>query len=301
MPQAGIFSDPSTYHYFLEYRVPERADLAEICEALRQILAWAPAGADAGDCYRVVGFGHSLWERYGADEPPGLLRPFSAIEGPEDKAVPATQNDLWVWLHGPRHDLNFSLAMYASSLLNGEAMLRLEQPGFSYLDSRDLTGFIDGTANPSSEEAEKVALIPRGLAGEGGSYVLAMRWVHDLGAFGELSVPEQEAVIGRTKVESLELNQSRKLSTSHISRMEVEEDGEELQILRRSVPYGSLQEQGLYFLAFAADPTRYDKMLARMFGQSEDGIVDRLTDFSRPVSGAYYYAPSRRALGLLLD
>ncbi|MCH7477597.1 MAG: Dyp-type peroxidase, partial [SAR324 cluster bacterium] len=176
-PQAGIFSDPSPYHYFLEFRVPERADLEVIRETLRQLLAWAPAGTDARECHRVVGFGLSMWERFDADELPGLLRPFSAIEGPEGKSAPATQNDLWVWLHGPRHDLNFSLAMYASSLLNGEAMLRLEQPGFSYLDGRDLTGFIDGTANPSGEEAKKVALIPQGLAGEGGSYVLAMRWV----------------------------------------------------------------------------------------------------------------------------
>jgi putative iron-dependent peroxidase len=51
-------------------------------------------------------------------------------------------------------------------------------------------------------------------------------------------------------------------------------------------------EHGLNFLAFSADPTRYERMLARMFGTSGDGVHDRLTDFSHAVSGAYYFAPS---------
>jgi len=54
-------------------------------------------------------------------------------------------------------------------------------------------------------------------------------------------------------------------------------------------------EQGLHFVAFSADPTRFDRMLARMFGTAPDGLSDRLTDFSRPVSGAYYFAPSLEA------
>ena len=34
----------------------------------------------------------------------------------------------------------------------------------------------------------------------------------------------------------------------------IEEDGEELEIYRRSTPYGRVGELGLYFLAFSADP-----------------------------------------------
>jgi porphyrinogen peroxidase len=37
-------------------------------------------------------------------------------------------------------------------------------------------------------------------------------------------------------------------------------------------------------------------MLGRMFGTGDDGLRDRLTDFSRPVSGAYYYAPPLNVL-----
>jgi deferrochelatase/peroxidase EfeB len=72
--------------------------------------------------------------------------------------------------------------------------------------------------------------------------------------------------------------------------------GEELETLRGGVPYGTPVEHGLHFVAFSAERARYDRMLARMFGVSGDGVRDRLTDFSRPVSGAYHFAPSLNAL-----
>ena len=103
-------------------------------------------------------------------------------------------------------------------------------------------------------------------------------------------------MIGRTKADSIELSDDEKPPTAHIARVTIEEDGEELEIFRRSVPYGTVEEYGLYFVAFSADPSRYDRMLARMFGTSGDGVHDRLIEFSRPVSGAYYFAPSLNEL-----
>jgi putative iron-dependent peroxidase len=119
-----------------------------------------------------------------------------------------------------------------------------------------------------------------------------MKWVHNLIDFHALAEPEQEAVIGRTKPDSQERDD--KPDTAHISRVVIEEDGEELEIYRRSTPYGRVKEHGLYFVAFSADPTRFEKMLARMFGL--DGPHDRLTDFTKPISGAFYFAPSLNSL-----
>jgi putative iron-dependent peroxidase len=126
-----------------------------------------------------------------------------------------------------------------------------------------------------------------------------MRWVHDLVAFGALPVAEQEAIVGRRKPDSIELSDEAKPATAHIARVEImDEDDVERPIYRRSVPYGTVIEHGLYFVGFSADRTRFDTMLSRMFGTSDDGLRDRLTDFSRPVSGAYYFAPP---LNLLAD
>ena len=179
------------------------------------------------------------------------------------------------------------------------AQLGAEQAGFTYRDGRDMTGFVDGTANPPSHRAADVALVPPGEAGEGGSHVLVMRWVHDLEAFNQLAVEEQQHVIGRTKPDSVELAEAAKPPTAHIARVTIEVGGEELKIFRRSVPYGTVREHGLYFVAFSADQSRYDRMLARMFGTTGDGVHDRLINFSRPVSGAYYFAPSLNALNEL--
>jgi putative iron-dependent peroxidase len=126
-----------------------------------------------------------------------------------------------------------------------------------------------------------------------------MRWIHDLDAFHRLSIDEQQRVFGRTKPDSVELFGQEKPPTAHIARVEIEIEGTELEIFRRSVPYGTVGEYGLNFVAFSADPSRYDHMLARMFGNASDRLHDRLTDFSRPVSGAYYFAPSLNALNVL--
>jgi len=126
-----------------------------------------------------------------------------------------------------------------------------------------------------------------------------MRWLHDLSAFERLPVDAQERVIGRTKPDSVELPADRKPRDAHIARVETSVDGRELEILRRSVPFGTSSEYGLYFVAFSAERDRYDRMLARMFGATHDGMHDRLTDFSRPTSGAYYFAPSLTALDAL--
>ena len=62
------------------------------------------------------------------------------------------------------------------------------------------------------------------------------------------------------------------------------------------MPYGTVAEHGLYFVAFSPERERFDVMLERMFGRSGDGEHDRLTEFSQPVSGGYYFAPSLNAL-----
>jgi putative iron-dependent peroxidase len=169
-------------------------------------------------------------------------------------------------------------------------------------DSRDLTGFIDGSANPMTHEAPEAALIPDGQPGAGGAHVLVMRWIHDLDAFEQLPTREQERVIGRSKPSSIEMTGEALPPDAHIARVQITDPaGEELPIYRRSVPYGTVAEHGLYFVAFSADRSRFDHMLARMFGTDADGIHDRITDFSRPVTGSFYFAPSLTTLAELAD
>ena len=80
---------------------------------------------------------------------------------------------------------------------------------------------------------------------------------------------------------------------SHVSRTDVSS----AKIYRRSAPFGSVAENGLYFLAFACDIGRFDLLLRRMYGVADGAIRDRLTDYSRPVTGSYWFAPSDDDLG----
>ena len=224
----------------------------------------------------VVAFGADPWREVAPSMAPSSLGPFSEVIGSDGHRAPATQHDAWLWISGSAPDVTFDHARAAAAAISDVAVLAAEQPAFTYQEGRDETGFVDGTANPPVRLAADAVSRPPGAPGEAGSHVLAMRWVHDLDAFHQLSVHEQERVIGRTKLDSAELLGAEKPPDAHIARVEL--GGDDLEIFRRSVPYGTVEEHGLYFVAFSADPSRFDRMLARMFGL--DGPRDRLTDFS---------------------
>ena len=245
----------------------------------------------------TLAFGAEQWPRIAATAPRGL-RPFVPLGAPPFKA-PATGGDLLLHIHSARADLNFQLARRFVEPLKPWIERAEETHGFRYLDSRDLTGFIDGTENPEGddERAETALIGDEEPEFAGGSYLLTQRYVHGLERWNRLSDGDQEGIIGRTKADSVELDDEVRPATSHISRVVIEEHDEELEILRHSMPYGEASgEAGLFFIAYSCRRDIFDKMLGRMFGTAGDGLHDRLMEFSSPVSGAYFFAPSAEVL-----
>jgi putative iron-dependent peroxidase len=292
VPQFGIFAQGTAAHRFLEFTIAPAAAPSEVIATFARLRE--PA-VTAGGVNLVLAFAPAVWRRVAPEHAPASMHDFRNIVGADGRQVLSTQNDAWLWLSAATDDVVFEHARAASLNLAPVAAVIREQACFAQRDSRDLTGFIDGSANPPILDAASAALIPTGEVGEGGSHLLAMRWEHDLDRFGALPISEQEAVIGRTKVDSTELDSSHKPPTAHIARVE----SDEIPIYRRSVPYGSTSVHGLYFVAFSSDVGRFDKMLARMFGTDGDGLHDRLTEFSRPESASYYFAPSLSLLAEL--
>jgi putative iron-dependent peroxidase len=290
LPQFGIFAQGTIAHEFMEFDLRADVDVRAAARALGRLRAPAVA---AGGVNLVIGFGPDFWRAIAPDQTPAELAPFMPVGRVGGHHAPATQHDFWLWINGSSRDVVFEHARAAVLLIADVATLATDQPAFVHRDSRDLTGFIDGSANPALLEAPVAALIADGQPGAGGSFVLTMRWIHDLVAFEALPVAEQERVFGRSKPDSIEFTGAALPPTAHIGRTQIEDSrGEEVPIYRRSVPYGTVAEHGLYFVAFAADRSRFDRMLSRMFGTADDGLHDRLLDFSRPVTGAYYFAPS---------
>ena len=226
---------------------------------------------------------------------PPELQPFASIEGADGFTAPSTQGDVFIWIQSNQRDEVFARGLAWTQALSNVGDLSIEEHGFLYRDSRDLTGFIDGTANPKDDAREKTALIDSGEHA-GGSFVLTQRWVHNLKAFNQLEIHEQERTIGRTKKDSVQLDDAEMPSDSHVSRTEIVRDGNAVEIYRRSAPTGGMTDPGLYFLAFSADPRRFTWLLESMLGKAEDGERDRLLTYSKPISGSFYFAPNMHAL-----
>ena len=291
-PQAAIFSEEHSFHHHLEYRLTgAAADLTSAITAFRNA-----TGDDA--VVVLIGFGAEVWRQLDAAGAPAGLRSFEPV-GPADGAYArATQNDVWIWLQGPGPDVLLDVARRADRHLRPIAELAVEVTGFSYHGNRDLIGFVDGTANPKDREAKQAAAL---VPGRGGAFAFTQKWVHDLDAFNALAVKQQEAVVGRTKVDDIELEGEAMPADSHVSRTDASLDGVALKIYRRSTPYGTVGEHGLYFVAFACDLVRVQVQLERMYGVSGDGLHDRLIEYSEAVTGSYWYVPDEAEISRLFD
>jgi putative iron-dependent peroxidase len=298
-PQPGVLPAGGAHAYFLTFTVADSAERTALSKAIRDILPSARALATKAKTARLLctlGIGSELWDRLSPASRPAGLRPFRALKA-NGRVAPATGGDLFLQISSGRHDLNLDLAMGLVRRLQTLATVAEEIHGFRYRDSRDLTGFIDGTENPKGKARAVAALIgeeDRPFAG--GSYVAVQRYVHDLERWRRLDDREQEQIIGRTKRGSVELPKAKKPETAHISRVVIEQDGAELQILRRSYPWGTVREAGLYFAAYTKSLDIFDLMLARMMGATADGLHDRLMEFSRAVTGATFFVPSLETL-----
>ncbi len=299
-PQAAILPEPASHALFLVLKVrsPRHArGVAKIAARIPSIAAQVERLDKRSRLVATVAFGTRLWSRISPKSKPRGFRPFKKT-GKGKLTAPATGGDVLLHAVSNRQDLNFELAQRLRVQLGDRVKVLEEVHGFRYLDSRDLTGFIDGTENPKGKsDRSNAALIGEDdRSFSGGSFVFTQRYVHDLATWRRLPVATQEKKIGRRKRNSVELRGKNKPPTSHIGRVVIEEKGEELEIVRHSFPYGDSSEAGLFFIAYTNDLKIPFKMLDRMFGTTGDGKHDHLMDYTIAVSGATFFAPSLSVL-----
>jgi putative iron-dependent peroxidase len=253
----------------------------------------------------VVGIGGTLWERLSPTARPRELHPFARIDGPAHVA-PSTPGDLLFHLRADRADLCFELERLLLDTLGDAITVVDEVSGFRYFDSRDLLGFVDGTANPTGADLPDAALISETAdpAFAGGSYVVVQKYLHDLTAWGALNGEQQEAIIGRTKADNVELDDDASPRKSHKTLTTiVDDDGSELDILRDNMPFGrpGAGEFGTYFIGYAGRLWVIERMLERMFVGEPAGSYDRILDFSTAVTGTTFFVPTHAMLDRLAE
>jgi porphyrinogen peroxidase len=235
------------------------------------------------------------WGVLGVGEPLALaldqeiegLRTFPALSGPAC-AIPSSQQAVWILLQGNDRSELFDRGERIKELAGNALRLVDGLDTFTYAGGKDLTGYQDGTENPRGEAAGVTALMS-GTAGlEGSSLVAVQRWVHDLERFRRFAPERRDAIIGRRAVDNEEIETAP--PSAHVKRTAQESFDPPAFMLRRSMPWASAFEQGLEFIAFGHSLDPFERMLRRMAGL-EDGILDGLFSFSRPLSGGYYWCP----------
>lgn len=292
-PQAGIFAVGCSAHLYMEFLLAHTSDLNQ---ALVELVNDDILHAGESGVNTVIGIRPSAWRSHSPDDLPDSLQDFShPITGADSYTMPATQRDIWIWISGSSTSSVFDASSRCLKTLSPFAALVEEFHGWHYRHNRDLTGFVDGSANPGLLEAAAETLIPSGQPGEGGSVLLFQKWRHDLRAFEALTLTEQERVIGRTKSESQEFEEDKLPRDSHVARTTLEKDGHELPIWRRNTAFGTPSFHGTVFVGFSKDQARLHEMLERMAG-IPDGIRDALTYFTFPLTGSYYFVPSADSL-----
>lgn len=276
--------------------------LLPVPECCRYLTFGLIPGADAeaglrslGECSpgeeMVIGLGQSLVSAVGGSV--DGLRPFPSLVGP-GVDIPATPAALWIWLRGDDRGKLVHAGNRLRQLLG--PVFRLDEilDGFKHDESpeglgRDLTGYEDGTENPEDEEALDAAIVRNaGPSLDGSSFVAVQRWVHELTRFGAMPAGERDHIIGRRISDNEELEDAPE--SAHVKRTAQEDFEPEAFVVRRSMPWAEAGNEGLEFVAFGKSLDAFEAQLVRMSGL-EDGIVDALFHFSRPVTGGYFWCP----------
>jgi putative iron-dependent peroxidase len=287
--QAGILKPVPHVARSLTFRID---DVERVGASLRRF-----ASEYSSDC-GVVALGEPCTLAMNA-RVPGLTT-FPSMSGAA-LAVPSTQDALWIRLCGPDRGVVFDAARNVRELLSDAFRVSDVLDTFVYHGGRDLTRFEDGTENPKDDDAVQAAIVQDGPIA-GSSFVAVQQWVHDLGRFEAHSEPERDNIIGRSAETNDELEDAP--ASAHVKRSAQESFDPPAFMVRRSMPWAGPDKEGLEFVAFVASLDAFTRMMRRMAGH-EDGIVDGLFSFSRPVTGGFYWCPpiagGRLDLSFLLD
>jgi putative iron-dependent peroxidase len=255
-----------------------------ICDLSKTHAALARLAAELDPKRGIVGIGEPCMLGLNV-EVPGLLT-FPAMAG-LGCAVPSSQDALWLRLGGADRGIVFDEARKVRKVLAEAFDVSDALDTFTYHGGRDLTRFEDGTENPTDDDAVRAAAVDSG-AFAGSSFVAVQQWVHDLARFERHSERERDDLIGRSAQTNEELEDAP--PSAHVKRTAQESFEPPAFMVRRSMPWAGADREGLEFVAFVASLDAFTRMMRRMAGR-EDGIVDGLFAFSRPVTGGFYWCP----------
>jgi len=304
-PQPAVNAPQTRYAIFVVLTVRtdpvSLARVRDVCGNVDALIRAVGNRDTEGNLSCAVGFGSTLWDRLLGEPRPRDLHIFREFRAGA-RFAPSTPGDLWLHIRAERTDLCYELAAQIMARISGDVTTVDETHGFRYFDDRDLTGFVDGTENPTGADKLDATIVgDEDPVFAGGSYVMVQKYIHDLPAWHRLTTEAQEAIIGRTKLDDIELEDAVKPPYAHNALTNLVEDGTEVKILRHNMPFGRVTDgdAGTYFVGYARSLHPLEAMLEAMVVGRPPGNYDRLLDFTRPVSGANFFVPSVQFLASL--
>jgi putative iron-dependent peroxidase len=287
-PQPGILLPLPNQARYLFFALSNINAAAANLRALREL-------ADGENA--VVGFGKPLTTALGADI--AGLKTSPAVTAP-GLSIASSPESVWVWLRGDdRGDILHRSRRITHALTPAFRLLECWD-AFKHRDGKDLSGYEDGTENPTDDDAVSAAIVAPGQSAplSGSSFVAVQRWVHNFERFEAMPGTAQDHAIGRRQADNEEIDEAPE--SAHVKRTAQESFSPEAFVLRRSMPWADGNTGGLMFVAFGNSFYAFEAQLKRMVG-AEDGIVDALFCFTQPVSGAYFWCPALKDGRLDLD
>jgi putative iron-dependent peroxidase len=205
--------------------------------------------------------------------------------------IPSTPSALWIWLRGEDRGELFHRSRLVERKLARAFRLEQALDAFRHHGGRDLTGYEDGTENPKGRKAREAAIVqtPSRLAGS--SFVAVQQWEHQFARFDAMTPRQRDDAIGRRRSSNEEIAGAP--PSAHVKRTAQENFEPAAFVVRRSMPWADATRAGLVFVAFGCSLDAFEAQLRRMVGL-DDGITDALFQFTRPVTGAYYWCPGMR-------
>lgn len=292
----NVLDSPNTNTVFMVWNFKEntnyKAIFKDLCSLVINLNHTANTRFPGTQSSVILGISYDAWLKLDLPQPlPKELKPFQTIKGEKHQAI-STKADIHFHIRSTHKSYCIDIVSNLTDLLNDVAICQEEIHGFRYWDGRSILGFVDGTENPQGEERIAFGLIGKeDISYQNGSYLFIQKYIHNMQAWKNLAVSEQEKVIGRTKTDDIEMDDEEKPSNSHSALANV---GDDKKIVRDNMPFGNMStnEMGTYFIAYARKFSIVEEMLERMFIGEPAGNYDRILDFSEAKTGTLFFVPS---------
>jgi|TARA_R110002096_G_scaffold416576_1_gene619175 porphyrinogen peroxidase len=276
LAQQGILDEETKLARYVTFSIIEKNAVPEALKAL---------SAAINSPETVVGLGNSCITALGANITGLKVMPAQCSAGIE---IPSIPEALWIWIRGNDRGEIFHRSRLIEKHLSSAFAVTSIVDSFQYDENRDMSGYIDGTENPVGTDAVDAAIIADGEQGQtGSSFVAVQQWLHNFEDLDRMSTEEKDNTIGRHISDNEEFDAP---TSAHVKRSAQENFEPEAFMLRRSMPWVDGLDGGLIFVSFVRTLDTFEAIMDRMIGK-DDGVVDALFNFTRPINGAYYWCP----------